>query len=80
VQPLLRDMGDRISRKDILIARNNRNISANELKSALLDTVYRVEELYWNLVFAERNAEAREQALTLAEDLLARNRKMAELG
>ena len=80
VQPLLRDMGDRISRKEILIARNNRNISANELKSTLLDTVYRVEELYWNLVFAERNAEAREQALTLAEDLLARNRKMAELG
>ncbi len=80
MQPLLRDMGNRISRKDILIARNNRTISANELKSALLETVYRVEELYWNLVFAERNLEARRQALKLTEDLLARNRKMAELG
>jgi outer membrane protein TolC len=80
VQPLLRDMGDRISRRSIIIAANNRAISANELKSALLDTVYRVEELYWNLVFAERNLEAKTQALKLAEDLLSKNKKMAELG
>jgi outer membrane protein TolC len=80
VQPLLRDMGNRISRKSIIIAGHNRNISANEFKAALLDTVYRVEELYWNLVFAERDLEAKTQALKLAEDLLAKNRKMAELG
>jgi outer membrane protein TolC len=80
VQPLLRDMGNRISRKDIIIARNNRNISLNELKSALLDTVYHIEELYWNLVYAERNLEAKKQAVKLAEDLLTKNRKMAELG
>ena len=80
VQPLLRDMGDRISRKDIIIASYNRRISANELKLALLDTVYRVEELYWNLVFAERNLEAKTQALKLAEDLLDKNRRMTELG
>ena len=80
VQPLLRDMGDRISRKSIIIAGNNRTISANELKTALLDTVYRVEELYWNLVFAERNLEAKSTSLKLAEDLLNKNTKMAELG
>jgi len=80
VQPLLRDMGNRISRKNIIIAGHNRNISANELRTALLDTVYRVEELYWNLVFAERNLEAKTQALKLAEDLLNKNKKMSELG
>ncbi len=80
VQPLLRDMGNRISRKNIIIAGYNRNISANELKAAVLETVYRVEELYWNLVFAERNLEAKTQALRLAEDLLNKNRKMAEQG
>ena len=80
VQPLLRDMGNRISRKGILIARNNRTISDNELQAALLDTVYRVEELYWNLVFAERNLDAKKQAVKLAEDLLKKNQKMAELG
>jgi outer membrane protein TolC len=80
VQPLLRDMGDRISRKEIIIAGYNRDLSANEMKTVLLDTVYRVEELYWNLVFAGRNLEAKEQALRLAEDLLDKNKKMAELG
>jgi outer membrane protein TolC len=80
VQPLLRDMGDRISRKDIIIASQNRTISANELKAGLLDTVYQVEELYWNLVFAERNLEAKKKALQLAEGLLKQNKKMAELG
>jgi len=73
-------MGNRISRRSIIIAGFNRNISANELKAALLDMVYRVEELYWNLVFAERNLEAKMQALQLAEDLLNKNKKMAELG
>ena len=80
VQPLLRDLGNRISRKSIIIARNNRNISSNEWKAALLDVAYRVEELYWNLVFAERNLQAKVQALKLAEDLLKKNRKMSELG
>lgn len=80
VQPLLRDMGGRINSKSIIIARNNRAVSANELKTALLETVYRVEEQYWNLVFAERNLEARTQALKLAEDLLNKNKRMAELG
>jgi outer membrane protein TolC len=79
-QPLLRGMGDRISRKDIIIAGYNRNISANDLKLALLDTIYRVEELYWNLVFAERNLEAITQSMKLAEGLLAKNKRMAELG
>ena len=80
VQPLLRGMGDRISRKSIIIAGYNRSISANDLKLALLDTIYRVEELYWNLVFAERNLEAKTQSLKLAEDLLDKNKRMAELG
>ncbi len=80
VQPLLRDMGDRISRHDIIIARNNRDASENDLKAGLIDTVYNVESLYWNLAYAIRNLEAKNQALQLAEDLLARNRKMVEQG
>jgi outer membrane protein TolC len=80
VQPLLRDMGNRVCRKDIIIAGYDRAISANELRSALLDTAYHIEELYWNLVFAEGDLEAKKKALQLAEDLLKRNRKMAELG
>ena len=80
VQPLLRDMGDRLSRKNIIIASHNRNISVNELKTALLETVYRVEELYWNLVFAERNLEVKKKSLQLAENLMTKNRKMVELG
>jgi len=80
VQPLLRDGGDRISRREIIIARNNRNISDNDLKTTLNETVCRIEELYWNLVYAERNLDVKKKSMQLAEDLLTKNRRMAELG
>jgi outer membrane protein TolC len=80
VQPLLKDFGKRISQKEILIARNNLDISQNQLRNVVLDTVYRVEEAYWNLVYAIENHQVREGSLHLARDLLDKNRKEVEVG
>jgi outer membrane protein TolC len=51
-QPLLKNFGPKISRKDIRKARNQRDISVFELKSALVQKIYEVEDAYWNLVSA----------------------------
>ncbi len=79
-QPLLKNFGFKVSRKDILIARNNLEISQQQFRTVLLDTVYRVQEAYWNLVYAIENHRVKQQALELGQDLLAKNRKEVEVG
>jgi len=79
-QPLLKGFGFKVSRKDILIAQNNLEISRSQFESVLMDTIYRVEEAYWNLVYAMEDYRVREQSLQLARDLLDKNRKEVEVG
>ncbi|MFQ6069163.1 MAG: TolC family protein [Candidatus Aminicenantales bacterium] len=79
-QPLLRNFGARISRKDIIIARNNKDISDYNFKALLLDTIYSVQEAYWSLVYARENLKVKEYSLKLARNLLEKNRKEVELG
>jgi outer membrane protein TolC len=79
-QPLLRDFGSTVSKRGIIIARNNLDISVNQLRSVLMDTIYSVEEAYWNLVYAIENYKVKQQSLQLARDLLAKNQKEVEVG
>ncbi|MBN1938849.1 MAG: TolC family protein [Candidatus Aminicenantes bacterium] len=79
-QPLLRDAGFAIARREILIAKNNLEMSEGQLKQALVDTVYNVEEAYWNLVFSRENLRVQQESLRLARDLLAKNTKELEAG
>lgn len=79
-QPLLKNFGYRINRRQIIIARNNREISNSQLEQVLLDTVYNVEEAYWNLVFSIEDLRVKNQSLELARDLLKKNRREVEVG
>lgn len=79
-QPLLKDFGFKVSRREILVAQNNLDISRSQFKSVLLDTIYKVQEAYWNLVYAIENFKVKSQSLELARDLLAKNKKEVEVG
>jgi len=79
-QPLLKDFGWNISRREILIARNNLAISENQLEQTLMETIYSVEDAYWNLVYSIDNLEVRRRSLKLAQDLLDKNRRSVEVG
>jgi outer membrane protein TolC len=79
-QPLLRDFGFKVSRREIIIAQNNVDISVSQLQSVLINTIYLVQEAYWNLVFSIENGKVKNQSLDLARDLLAKNRKEVEVG
>jgi outer membrane protein TolC len=79
-QPLLKDFGWTTSRQEILVARNNRDIAGNDLKAALLETVYSVEATYWELVYRIESLAVQRQSLQLAEDLLDKSRKEAAIG
>ncbi|MFW6159636.1 MAG: TolC family protein [Acidobacteriota bacterium] len=79
-QPLLRDFGFKVSRKEIIIAQNNLDISLNQYKSVLTDIIYRVQEAYWNLVFSVEDHKVKKQSLELAEKLRQKNKREVELG
>ncbi len=79
-QPLLRNFGLKITRREIIIARNNMDISENQLKRVLQQTVYDVEEAYWNLVSSIETLKVREQSLRLAQELLEKNKRAVEVG
>lgn len=79
-QPLLKNLGPKVARREIIVAQNNLEISRNQFKSVLMDTIYLVEEAYWELVYAIENMKVKEQSLQLARDLLAKNKKEVQVG
>jgi outer membrane protein TolC len=79
-QPLLKNFGFKISRKEIIIAKYNRDISESQLKGVLMDTIYNVESAYWNFVYSIENLKAKRQSLKLAQDLLAKNKREVDVG
>jgi outer membrane protein TolC len=79
-QPLLKDFGLNVNRREILVARNNRDVSEHQLRAVLIETIYQVEEAYWNLVHSIEYLKAKQQSLDLARDLLSKNQKEEEVG
>jgi outer membrane protein TolC len=79
-QPLLRNFGPKMSQRDIIISQNNRDISESQLQAVLLETIYNVEQSYWNLIYAIENLSVKKQSLDLARDLVSKNRREVEIG
>ena len=79
-QPLLRNFGPRMARRGIIQAENNLNQAQLQLRSTMQDTVYLVQQTYWNYYFAVENYKVKMQSLGLARDLLAKNKKEVEFG
>lgn len=79
-QPLLKDFGFKMSRREIILAQNNRDISEMRFNRTLEDIIYSVESAYWNLVYSIENLKVRRQSLKLAQELLEKNRAEIEAG
>jgi outer membrane protein TolC len=79
-QPLLRNYGPRVTKREIIIARQNYAISEAQLKNQVMETIYQVEEAYWRLVLARENLKVKQQSLQLARDELTKTRKEIEVG
>ena len=79
-QPLLKNLGTKINRNEIILARNNKDISDNQFKTMLMDTIYEVESAFWNLAHSIEDLKAKRQSLELARDLLEKNKREVEVG
>ncbi len=79
-QPLLRNFGLKIARRQVIAAQTNLEIAGVELQGTVMETIYLVQEAYWNLVYAVDSLQVKRQSLELGRDLLAKNRKEVEFG
>jgi outer membrane protein TolC len=79
-QPLFKDFGFSIARREFLVARNNRDIAENDFRRILTETLFNAESAYWDLVYNMENLKVRRRSLDLAKDLLAKNKREVEVG
>jgi len=79
-QPLLRDFGLKANRYPSTKARRQLDVSEAALKTTLLQTVYSVEEAYWNLYYARESLRVLEMSLAQSRETLKRSGEAARIG
>ena len=79
-QPLLRNFGFKINRREIIKAKNQLDISIFRLRSTLIQKVYEVEWAYWSLVRTIENLKVREFSLQKSKERLERVVKAEQIG
>ncbi|MCJ7582552.1 MAG: TolC family protein [Candidatus Aminicenantes bacterium] len=71
-QPLLKNFGFKINRREIVKALNQKGISNFRFKSTLIQKIYEVEVAYWSLVRAMENIKVREFSLQKSRERMER--------
>jgi len=79
-QPLLRDFWTDADRTAIKVNKSLVRIAEYLFEFQVSDTVNRVEQAYFDLIYAQENIKVQEKALELADRLLEENRKRVEIG
>jgi len=79
-QHLLQGFGTGVNGRFILQAKNDRRITDSSFRQQLLYSVNQVENIYWALVSAYEDEQAKERALAQSTQLTADNRKQLEIG
>ncbi|MGD0914083.1 MAG: TolC family protein, partial [Terracidiphilus sp.] len=79
-QHLLQGAGIWMNKRFIYEAENNRKITNSSFRQQILYTVNQVETIYWGLVQAYEDVQAKERALDQSTRLLEDNKKQLQIG
>ena len=79
-QHLLQGFGWGLNSRFIVQAKNDRRITDSAFRQQLLYTVNQVENIYWGLVSAYEDEQAKERALAQSTQLTQDNRRQLEIG
>jgi outer membrane protein len=79
-QPLLQGAGIFVNKRYVYQALNNRRITDSTFRQQILYTVNQVEDIYWGLVNAYEDVQAKQRALEQTSKVAADNRKQLEIG
>jgi outer membrane protein len=79
-QHLLQGAGIWVNKRFVYEALNDRRITDSSFRQQILYTVNQVETIYWGLVQAYEDVQAKQRALEQSNQLLSDNRKQLEIG
>ena len=79
-QHLLQGAGIWVNKRFVYQAINNRQITDSTFRQQILYTVNQVENIYWGLVNAYEDVQAKERALEQSNKVASDNRKQLEIG
>ena len=79
-QHLLQGFGPAINGRFIVQAKNDRRITDSAFRQQLLYTVNQIENIYWGLVSAYEDEQAKERALAQSTQLTQDNRRQLQIG
>ncbi len=79
-QHLLEGFGIANNRRNIVIAKNDREISDIAFRQQVISTVTQIQNIYWDLVNAYEDLGVQQESLALAQKTLADNQKQVEIG
>jgi outer membrane protein TolC len=79
-QHILQGFGWGINGRFIVQAKNNRRIADSGFRQQLLFTINQVEDIYWGLVSAYEDLQAKQQSVDQSSQLLRDDQKQLEIG
>ena len=79
-QPLLKDFGIDLNKREIYIAKNDQKISDHQFTEKVIDTVTDAENIYWDLVFSIEDLKVKETSLQRARDLEKQVKAQVDVG
>lgn len=79
-QPLLKNFWIDSTRLQIFLNKQNVKISELDVRFQIINTVSEVEAAYFDLIHAQESVKVQQQAMELAERLVAENRRRVEVG
>lgn len=79
-QPLLRGLRIDDNRRRIEIAKRNLTLSDEQFRQRAIETITRVQQAYWNMIFSLRNLQVQIDAVKQAQTQLESNRRLVAEG
>jgi outer membrane protein TolC len=79
-QSLLKGFGRSVTEANVIVAKKGAISADYQYQKSIIDLVANTESLYWDVVFAQRNLENKQQALELAQKQLKENQIRVEVG
>jgi len=79
-QPILRNRTIDSGRRQIRIAKKRLDISDSQFRQRAIDIIAQVQRAYWDLVFARRDQEIKQESVDLADTQLEHNERLVEAG
>jgi len=79
-QPLLQGFGIELNSRNLIQAKDNREIADIAFSQQVMATVAQVEDIYWNVVTANEAVKVAQEAVDLAQKILSDTQRQVEIG